>query len=221
LCIHLKMLSSDAIRKILYFDDAQTASTGPSSALTRDGSKTGLRYSTCYDGPILSSVGFETSSAIQPRSAYGYSAAILATTTLGCLTMRARNKEKWWVGLFGVNLVYFSALKAHKVENGLVGHQCGFFGDALLIIGVVARIMVRSGSMKHNASLLCASSAMLWYDLGRFHLWSDYVAQLRRDVTPERSFDLLAEFTPQDLAVEFLNFRRATVKENKNEHHTL
>jgi hypothetical protein len=204
------MLGSDALRKILYLEDPTR-----SNALTSSDSagKIALRYATCYDGPVLGSVGFETASAIQPRSMYMQSWLVMGASTFCCLSMRARNKEKWWLGLFAVNMVFFNAVKAHKVSNGVVGHQSGFIGDVMLMIGFLGRIMARSGSFRSNVAWLTFSGCMAWYDLGRFHLWMDYLANLRREVTPERSYDLFAEFSPKDIPLEFLSFRKATLRE--------
>lgn len=204
------MLGSDAIRKILYLEDPTRAAGLTSSD---EAGKVGLRYATCYDGPILGTVGFETASAIQPRSMYFQSWLVMGATTFACLSMRARNKEKWWLGLFCVNMVYFNAVKGHKVGNGVVGHQSGVIGDGLLMLGFLARMMVRSGRLRSNLMWFALSSALAWYDLGRFHLWLDYVAQLRKEVAPQQSYDLLAEFSPKDIPLEFLLYRKATVRD--------
>ena len=116
------------------------------------------------------------------------------------------------MGLFAITVVYFNAMKAHKVDNGLVGHQCAFFGDSALMIGSGCRMMVRSGSMRRNGVIFAVAAGLLWYDIGRFHLWADYVAQLRRELSPERSFNLLQEYVPQDVEREFLFFRGVTRK---------
>lgn len=192
------MISADALRRVLYSDIDKD-----------EGVRSGLRYHTSYDGPLFQPMGFENPSAAQPRSMYRFSAYVLGCCTLGCLTMRARNKEKWWLGLFGATIMYFSALKGHKVDNGLVGHQLAFFSDAMLMIGSLARILVRSGSLRFNVGLLSMAGCLAWYDLGRFHLWSDYVAQLRREVSPERSLDLLDDYVPSDIDTEFMFFRQA------------
>lgn len=196
-----QMISADALRRVLYTDVAKD-----------DGVRSGLRFHTAYDGPLLQSVAFENPAATQPRSMFRFSMYVLGTSAFGCLTMRARNKEKWWLGLFGVTVMYFSALKGHKVDNGLVGHQLAFFADAMLVIGCFARLLVRSGSPSFNLALLGVGSSLAWFDLGRFHLWSDYVAQLRREVSPERSLDLLDDYVPEDIDTEFMFFRPAKTK---------
>lgn len=192
---------ADALRKILYAEVDKD-----------EGVRTGLRYQSAYDGPLMNSFAFESPSAVRPSSAFRFSSVVLAACTLGCITMKSRNKEKWWLGLFAVTGMHFTSFKSHKVDNGIVGHQCAFFADGMLAIGCLARLLVRSGVARRNAQLLGVSLALMWYDIGRFHMWTDYVAQLRLVVSPERSVDLLSDYVPNDVEAEFIFIRNATVK---------
>lgn len=198
------MISSDAIRKILYLD----ATDEPARS-----SKAGHQYSCTYDGPLMGCASFEVNSSVIPRSKMRASGVFLGTCTLGLLSMRSRHKEKWWSGLFFVTVLSYFALKAHKVENGLLGHQIGFYSSCMLMIGSGARMAIRSGSRSTMAPLHLVSWALLWYEVGRFHLWMDYMVQFKRDAHEGRgTFNLLSEFVSQDIETEYLPFRSLHTK---------
>lgn len=189
------MSGSLALRKVLFGDG--------------DGEDVGRRghhFAGSYESLLCSAVVLQPA-AVLPKSGLNISCACLFASLVGCLTMKVRNKEKWWLGMFGITAVYYNSVKAHKVNNGLVGHQCGFFASGMGCIGCVARLMVRSGTVRQNSFLLAIFGSLMWYEIGCFHLWSEHVTEFRREVTPERSYDLLGEYVPQSLEIEFLPYR--------------
>jgi hypothetical protein len=190
------MSGSFALRKLLFDDEEEAHSVN----------RRGYHYAGAY-APLLSSVAVVQPAAVLPKSGLPLACLCLFSTFVGCLTMRVRNKEKWWLGMFSICTVYYSSVKAHKVNNGLVGHQSGFFAAGMGVIGCVARLMVKSGSFKWNVGCLTLFSSLLWYEIGRYHLWTEHVTEFRRAVTPERSYNLLGEYVPQALEVEFLPYR--------------
>lgn len=121
--------------------------------------------------------------------------------------MRGRNKEKWWFGLLAMSGLYYLALKAHKVGNGLAGHQSGFYAAAVGLVGCSCRLAVHSGSRRVNALLVPVFMMMMWYEIGRYHLWSEHVVEFRRAESPERYHSLLEDYVPQSVDVEFLPYR--------------
>ncbi|KPI87732.1 hypothetical protein ABL78_3205 [Leptomonas seymouri] len=189
------MSGSLALRKLLFDDEEE-----------QNVNRRGYHYAGTY-APLLCSVAVVQPAAVLPKSGLPLASFCLLSTFVSCLTMRVRNKEKWWMGMFGICTAYYSSVKAHKVNNGLVGHQSGFFAAGMGAIGCVARLMVKSGSFKWNVGCLGAFSALLWYEVGRYHLWTEHVTEFRREVTPERSYDLLGEYVPQSLEIEFLPYR--------------
>lgn len=166
----------------------------------------GYHYRSAYE-PLMLSTWIERPAQIPPTSRYNFSIACLLTTLSACSLMKKRNKEKWWFGLFMLTGIYYCGVKAHKVDNGLVGHQCGFFAAGLGTIGSTARLVLRSGPKKQNLSLLATFSTLMWYELGRFHFWSEHVIELRRLVTPQRSYNLLSDYIDPSCPVEFLPYR--------------
>ncbi|KAG5499432.1 hypothetical protein JKF63_07995 [Porcisia hertigi] len=192
------MSGSFALRKLL-FDRGDE----------EDVNRRGYHYAGAY-APLLYPVAVLQPAAVLPKSGLPFACLCLATSFAKCLTMKVRNKEKWWMGMFAICTVYYSSVKAHKVGNGLVGHQSGFFAAGMGAIGCVARLMARSGTVRRNLRGLGLFAALLWYELGRYHLWAEHVTEFRRDVTPERSYDLLGEYVPQSLEVEFLPYRGVT-----------
>ncbi|KAK7200216.1 hypothetical protein NESM_000073000 [Novymonas esmeraldas] len=189
------MSGSFALRKLLFDRGDQ-----------EDVNRRGFHYAGAY-APLLHPVAVLQPAAVLPRSGLPFACVCLFSSLAMCFTMKARNKEKWWLGMFAICAVYYSSVKAHKVDNGLVGHQSGFFAAGMGTIGCTARLMVRSGSPRRNVGGLALCTALLWYEMGRYHLWSEHVTEFRRDVTPERSYNLLDEFVPPSLEVEFLPYR--------------
>jgi hypothetical protein len=187
------MIGADALRKLLYREEEEG-----------DLSRRGYHYASVYDG-LVSSAVVEKPAAALPRSGYRFSAVCLATTFVGCLTMKARNKEKWWVGLFFIMGGYYNALKAHKQGNGLVGHQSSFWTSLAGLLGLGARLSMGGGAGRANRVFLTAFGAVALYDLGRFHMWQEHVSEVRAIVTPERSYDLLHEYVPSSVETEFVN----------------
>ncbi|CCW59763.1 unnamed protein product [Phytomonas sp. EM1] len=189
------MSGSFALRKLLY-----------ANIQDEDVAKRGYHFSGSYE-PLLGSVCIFQPSAVVPDSGLTVASLCFGACSLGCLTMKTRNKEKWWFGLFLLAAFYFNSVKAHKVNNGLVGHQCGFFASALGTIGCVGRLLIRSGSPRMNKGLLALFTGLMWYEIGRYHLWADHVTEFKRDITPERYHNLLSEYVPQDVAIEFMPYR--------------
>lgn len=157
---------------------------------------------------LLYSAGIQHPASVTPRTAYRFSSLCLFTSFASCLLMRKSNKEKWWLGLFLMSGLYFCSMKAHKVGNGLVGHQSGFFAAGLGTIGVLSRIVLRAGKPATNAKLLTLFSFLLWYELGRFHLWSNHAGEFRQLVAPQPSADLFSEYISPSCQVEFLPYRK-------------
>ncbi|KAH9598700.1 hypothetical protein LSM04_000189 [Trypanosoma melophagium] len=189
------MSGSQALRRLLFLD-------------VEDGSvaRRGYHFSGTYE-PLLYSTTLEQPAAVNPRSAFRFSSCCLLSCFLGCLTMKSRNMERWWLGLFFMGGMYYNAMKAHKVNNGLVGHQSGFFAAGMGVLGCSARLMVRAGGVRNNSLLLLLFSALMWYEVGRYHLWAEHVSEFRREVVPGRTCNLLTEYVPQDIETEFLPYR--------------
>ncbi|AAZ10331.1 uncharacterized protein TEOVI_000444300 [Trypanosoma equiperdum] len=189
------MSDSHALRRLLYAG-AEEGSVAPR----------GHHHGGSY-GTLISSVAVEQPAAVQPRSGLRLSSACLAGCFLGCATMRAANRERWWLGLFFMGGLYYNAVKAHKVGNGLVGHQSGFFAAGLGAIGCVGRLLVRVGNPKANRRLLCMFAALMWYEVGRYHLWSEHATEFRKEVTPEHAYGLLTEYVPPHIDTDLLPYR--------------
>jgi hypothetical protein len=189
------MIGADALRKLLYREEEEG-----------DLSRRGYHYTQIYDG-LLTSAVVEKPAAAAPRSGYKFSLLCLSTTFVGCLTMKARNKEKWWVGLFFIMGGYYNALKAHKQGNGLVGHQSSFWTSAAGCLGLTARLAMGGGRAggKMNGLFVLMFGATAAYDLGRFHMWQEHVSEVRAVVMPERSYDLLQEYVPSGVETEFVH----------------
>lgn len=166
----------------------------------------GYHYLGSYEA-LLHSAWIEQPASVSPRSGFTLASFCLFSSFMSCFFMKRRNKEKWWFGLFLITGVYYSSVKAHKVNNGLVGHQSGFFAAGMGAIGSTARLVLKSGHRNANLSLLALFSSMMWYELGRFHLWSEHVVEFRRMSTPQRSYDLLNEYVSPSLHIEFLPYR--------------
>lgn len=192
------MSGSSALRKLLFADAEETSI-----------SRRGYHCSGSYD-PLLNTVAIAQPATIAPKSGFRFACACLASCVVGCLTMKSRNREKWWFGLFLISGVYYNSVKAHKVGNGLVGHQSGFFAAGMGVLGCTARLMARSGSAKWNRRLLLTFTALAWYEVGRYHMWAAHTTEFRREVSPERYYNLLSEYVPQELQVEFLAYRDVT-----------
>lgn len=190
------MSGSFALRKLLFDQGDQ-----------EDVNRRGYHFAGAY-APLLHPVAVLQPAAVLPRSGLPLACGCLFAAFTTCLTMKARHKEKWWMGMFAICTIYYGSVKAHKVDNGVLGHQSGFFAAGLGVVGCSARLMVRSGSACRNAAGLALFAALMWYELGRYHLWSEYMTEFRREIAPERSFDLLGEYVPQSLEVEFLPYRR-------------
>ncbi|KAG5473931.1 hypothetical protein LSCM1_04567 [Leishmania martiniquensis] len=191
------MSGSLALRKLLFDGGDQ-----------EDVNRRGYHYAGAY-APLLHPVAVLQPAAVLPKSGLPFAFLCLFSSFSTCLTMRVRNKEKWWMGMFAICVVYYSSVKAHRVDNGLVGHQSGFFAAGMGAVGCVARLMAKSGSIRKNLGALGLFSGLLWYEIGRFHLWMEHVTEFRRRVTPERSYDLLGEYVPQSLEAAFLPYRDA------------
>ncbi|CCW67259.1 unnamed protein product [Phytomonas sp. Hart1] len=189
------MSASFALRKLLY-----------ANIQDEDVTKRGYHYTGSYE-PLLGSICIFQPSAVAPRSGLTLASLCFGACTLGCLTMKTRNNEKWWFGLFLLATFYYNSVKAHKVNNGLVGHQCGFLASALGTIGCACRLVVHSGSSRTNRRLLAIFIGLMWYEIGRYHLWAEHVTEFKRDITPERYHNLLTEYVPQNIEVEFLPYR--------------
>lgn len=158
--------------------------------------------------PLLYSAGMDNTASVIPRTAYRFSSLCLFSTVASCFFVRKSSKEKLWIGLFLMAGLYFCSMKAHKVDNGLVGHQSSFFAAGLGTIGVLSRMIMRSGTFRGNANLLCLFSFLLWYELGRFHLWSEHAGEFRQLVAPQFSSDLFSEYISPSCKVEFLPYRK-------------
>ncbi|CAD2218666.1 hypothetical protein AGDE_01363 [Angomonas deanei] len=189
------MSGASALRKLLFAQDEEG-----------EVNRRGYHFSGTYEENLFS-CRLDHPGVVQPRSALSVTSTCLAACFVGCLTMKTRNKEKWWFGLFLLCGVYYNALKAHKVGNGLVGHQGGFFAAGMGAIGCACRVLVRSGSRRNNLLLFSVFTSLMWYEVGRFHLWSEHVSEYKREVFPERSHDLLSEYVPDTMVVEFLPYR--------------
>lgn len=189
------MSSSPALRKLLFADRE-----------IGEQEHRGYHYLGSYE-VLLHSAWIEQPASVTPRSGLKLASLCLFSSFMSCFFMKRRNKEKWWFGLFLITGVYYSSVKAHKVNNGLVGHQSGFFAAGMGVIGSTARIVLKSGRRIANLSLLAMFSTMMWYEIGRFHLWSEHVVEFRRLSTPQRSYDLLSEYVSPNFNIEFLPYR--------------
>ncbi|ESL09481.1 hypothetical protein TRSC58_02796 [Trypanosoma rangeli SC58] len=189
------MAGSQALRRLLYVDAEDGAVA-----------RRGYHFSGTYE-PLLYSALLEQPAGLQPHSGFRVACACLFGCFVGCLTMKARNMERWWLGLFFMCGMYYNAVKAHKVNNGLVGHQSGFFAAGMGVLGCGCRLVVHAGSAKTNRRLLLLFGTLMWYEVGRYHLWAEHVSEFRHELTPERTYNLLAEFVPQETATEFLPYR--------------
>ena len=187
------MIGADALRKLLYREEEEG-----------DLSRRGYHYACAYDG-LLSTAVVERPAAAAPRSGYPFSTAALGATFVGCLMMKARNKEKWWFGLFCIMGGYYNAMKSHKAGNGLVGHQGSFWTSVAGLLGLGLRTMVGGGNRGVNLSFLLLFGGTAVYDLGRFHMWMEHLSEFRAVVTPQRSLDLLREYVPTNVETEFVN----------------
>ncbi|AIO00227.1 hypothetical protein LPMP_292800 [Leishmania panamensis] len=189
------MSGSFALRKLL-FDRGDE----------EDVNRRGYHYAGAY-APLLHPVAVLQPASVLPKSGLWFASLCLFSSFMTCLTMKVRNREKWWMGMFAISVVYYNSIKAHKVGNGLLGHQSGFFAAGMGTIGCTARLMAKSGSARQNVGGLSLFVALLWYEIGRYHLWAEHVTEFRRDVTPQRSYDLLGEYVPPTYEVEFLPYR--------------
>lgn len=190
------MSGSSALRKILYIDSTHN-----------NVYYKGYHSSGCHDD-LLYTARFAQSSSVTPRSSYRLSCACLASCLLGCITMRKRSCEKWVFGLLYISSIYFVAMKAHQVDNGILGHQASFLASSMGIIGFACRISIGSGSRYWNSVFALMFSGLCWYDMGRFNIWSDHASQLRSVVSPERSYDLLQDYVPKSVDIDFLPYRK-------------
>ncbi|EPY32396.1 hypothetical protein STCU_02832 [Strigomonas culicis] len=190
------MSGSFALRKLLFADSEDG-----------DVARRGYHFSGSYEPLMYTGSRLDHPSVIAPKSGFRITSLCLGTCLLGCLLMKRRNKEKWWFGLFFICGMYYNALKAQKVGNGLVGHQAGFFAAGMGAVGSGCRLVLRSGSRRANSTALAVFMSLMWYEIGRYHLWSEHANEFRREVTPERSFELLSEFVPEHIEVEFIPYR--------------
>lgn len=157
--------------------------------------------------PLMWSAVVQDPSAVLPRSGYRLSTFCFGTSFLSLFLSKGR-KEKWWFGVFLITSVYYHALKAHKVDNGLVGHQSGFYAAGMGMILTTGRLVLRSGQRATNAKLFLLCSAAMWYELGRFHMWSEYAVAYRKWMSPQRSYNLMGEYFSPSCEVEFLPYRQ-------------
>lgn len=167
----------------------------------------GYHFSGIYE-PLLHSAQIDHPGSVTPRSSYRFSSLCLFSSFTASFLMKKSRKEKWWLGLFLMSGLYYCSVKAHKVHNGLVGHQSGFFAAGLGTIGVFSRLIIKSGTFKTNFGLLCFFSTLLWYELGRFHLWSEHASQFRQIISPSQSSDLFGEYFSPSVQVAFLPYRK-------------
>lgn len=189
------MSGSWALRKLLFANTEEA-----------DTARRGYHYSGSYE-PLLATVVLSQPAAVTPKSGFRVACVCLGSCLVACVTMKRRHHEKWWLGVFVLSGFYYNAVKAHKVENGLVGHQSGFFAAAMGALGCGARLAVRAGSVKATTRQLSLFIALMWYEVGRYHVWEAHATEFKREVSPERYYNLLSEYVPQGIEVEFLPYR--------------
>lgn len=189
------MSGSFALRKILFSrSDEHDITIG------------GYHTSGCYEG-LVNGLQVENTCTCPPRSGIAFSCVCLASCFLTCAFMKNRNKEKWWLGVLFMTGMYYNSMKAHKAGNGLVGHQCGFFAAGMGAVGCTARLIAHNGSQRWNGRMLLLFLTLMWYEVGRFHLWAEHAVEYKKEVSPGSSMDLLHEYVPQNLEVAFLPYR--------------
>ncbi|KAG8343164.1 hypothetical protein ERJ75_001609400 [Trypanosoma vivax] len=173
-----------------------------------DGSvaRRGYHYSGSYDS-LLSSAILDQPAAVQPRSGFRLSCACFGGCVLSCIFMKTQSSMRLWFTFFLMSGMYFGALKAHKVGNGLAGHQCGFFAAGLGTLSCVARLLTHTGRVRTNIRLFLTFVSLMWYEVGRYHLWSEHASEFRRNVTPQQTYNLLTEYVPPDIEADFLPYR--------------
>ena len=196
------MFSADSLRKTLYSPDA-----------IDETNRRGYHHSTAYDA-VCHSVIVDRPAAVMPKSGYKLSLGCLIGTSAALFGMKIRNHEKWWFGLMGISALYFVSVKSHRVDNGLLGHQSAFYAATLLLVGSLTRLIRHAGSPRHNYTLLATSASLMWYEIGRFRLWSDHASELRNEISPTHSYDLMNDFVPSDLDPSTLQFRSVHAHDN-------
>lgn len=194
------MSGAFALRKLLFADTEVGHTVVP-----------GYHFSGTYS-TLLSSAVLPHPAAVPPKNGLPLASVCFGSSLLASLTMKPYRRERWWAGGLFLSIVYYNSVKAHKVGNGVVGHQCGFLAASAGVIGCTARMMSGVGSTKKNAGLIAMFLGLAWYEVGRFHLWCDYLTEFRREAAPQRYQDLLGAYVPQDVEVDFLPFRDASLK---------
>jgi len=163
-------------------------------------------FSTTYDG-LLSNILVDHRAGAVPDASAKQALLCSTVSAFGCITMRARNKERWWFALLVYCAGYFGAAKAHQSGNGLFGHQIGFWLSFGGCLGSIARVLNRYGTKRGNLGLLSLFGLLMWYEYGRYHLWEEHCGELKREVKPERTYDLFAEFCPIDIDIPLVRLR--------------
>lgn len=196
------MIGSPALLKLLHYE----AEEGDLEQ------KRSYHYSSHYDhiGGGLQSCTMEHTSAVPPPNATWVAALGCGFCTMACLLSRRRHQEHWWVGGLGLGVGYYAALKSHKVGNGPQGHSgslwCAVFG----FLGMTMRLACHSGTFAFNLGCLGLSAYSIWFELGRFHWWSEWVTQHQRRIRPNRNAideSVWAEYVPSHAETEFHRFK--------------
>lgn len=190
------MLGTSALKKLFFAEQE-----GDTLYLKR-----GYHSSTHWD-QFPNSAFLEYSSAVMPPNAFKISTMCMSACFLSCLLSRGRHSEKWWLCGLALGVGYYSAVKCHKVGNGCEGHTASMWCDVAGMIGFMARLIAKNGNRNFNAACLLAFSGLAWYDLGRFHMWSAWLGEYKKERTTGHLRNIWTEYTPSSAEPELLPFR--------------
>jgi hypothetical protein len=160
-----------------------------------------------------SSTSMEFPAAVPPPPGTWMHGVASASCYAACLLSRNRHSEKWWVGGVILGMLYFSTFKFHYHGNSAQAHAAGFWIGSVGLLGTGARIVCGSGSLFINTYSTLGFMALLYTDWGRCHMWTNYIAQFKREhyhAGRVISGSLLHEYLPTDRQgdIEFSYFTR-------------
>ena len=112
-------------------------------------------------------------------------------------------------------MCYIIAFKFHLHDNGPQAHMLSFWATGLGIIGMGLRLFVRSGKLWFNSACMATLWFSVWYDLGRFHLWTAWWGEFNKahSATKKTGKSIWTEYIPTDIRPDLLMFRRLHVEE--------
>lgn len=196
------MLGSAALRKLLSYDAEGDLHL-----------KRPYHYSTHYEhiGGGLTSCSLEYPSVMEPPNGLWVSVAAMGFCLASCILSRKRHQEAWWMGGLGLSIGYYGAMKSHKVGNGPQGHLGSLWTSLFALLGMAMRagIAVQSKARITPFTKICIGIAMadIWFELGRFHMWSDWVFQFKRRRDGRGVMeDVWAEYVPAHADTTFHHF---------------